>query len=93
MIDSEMENPSISASRMLPTAKPITSRLDLRYASSRSLHPADHVGFGLVHQLVGETLQAIGQRPGFALLNLAAFLDLARTNQLDHARHHLMNFS
>ena len=46
----------------------------------------DHVGFGLVDQLVGQTLQALGQRAGAPDLRLAALGDLARADRLDHLR-------
>ena len=44
----------------------------------------DHVGLGLVDQLVGQPLEALGQRAGAPDLRLAALGDLAGADQLDH---------
>ena len=41
------------------------------------LDPLEHAGLGHVHQLVGEALETIGERPGFAQLQLARLVDLA----------------
>ena len=48
------------------------------------LDAGDHVGLGLVHQLVGEALEPVGKRRGLGELQFLSFHSAAAANELDH---------
>ena len=57
---------------MLPTAKPTTDPLGGHVSVLAGLDAGHHVRLRLVHQLVRQPLEPVGQRAGPAQLQLAA---------------------
>ena len=81
-IDDEIVYPSSRASTILTSENAITSALRRDVGAMARLDAGDHVGLGLVHQLVGQALEPVGQRGGLGELQLLPLGGAAAADQL-----------
>ena len=72
---------------MLPSAKANNGPLRLGVGLIARLDARDHVRLGLVDQLVGQTLETIGQRRGLRDLQLSRLRGTAGADQFHDLRH------